>query len=164
MIASKLTFNSEMLEALNSPVMTPKKKAELRRKRVLDYVKKHEGEEIHIAVLIREAGYNPIFLEGDDSYKRGWALIDNMVRKQDILKEKGTTRGKAKYFIYHKAAPKIAKTKLPEISLETAKNIVEKPVDYERNVPRYEVFIDRAKKFAWDHNSDSLRDFIKTLQ
>jgi len=173
MIASKLTFNSEMLEALSSPMLTPKKKRDLRKRRVIDYIKAHEGEDIHIATLIREAGYNPRYIEGDDSYKNGWALIENMVKSKLIYREKGKVRGFARYRATRWARPLLPTTST--IASGTAKNIphdkpagikglvMEIPVDYERNIPKYEIFIDKAKKFAWDNNSDSLRDFIKTL-
>lgn len=179
MQASKVSLNAEMLEAMASPLLSEKKKKQLRKSRIITYIKsKPPGTPIAIDQLIYEAGYSRVFSTHSVSYKKGWGLVQQMVANKEIIREKiPGKRGQALYFIpgdaqlvrtvpkYEPPKPKaLIKLGQPN-TLDLPPKLKDKllqPRPEEINDP-YQEFILKAKKFAWDNNSDSLRAFIATL-
>lgn len=177
MEASRVILNKDMLDAMASPLLSEEKKTQLRTTRIIDYIKSQPpGTPIKIDELIYQAGYNRVYSE---SYKRGWTLVQRLIKNKTIIQEKIVgKRGQALYFIpggarlvgtvpkYEapKPLPKQAPQPLGGKAFSTEGRVVPMTApDYSKNIPSHQWVVDRAKKFAWDNNSDSLRAFIATL-
>ena len=85
MHASKLVLNQEMHRVLNSgPLMTYKRRRELKIQRVKDYIRKQPvGTKIQPKRLIYEAGYDL-----SRNYAAGWQFVDGLVRTGIITRER----------------------------------------------------------------------------
>lgn len=82
MEVSKVTFTDQTKNAIHSD-LTRKQKTELRRQKVIDYIRsKPSGHMISMNDLIDAAGYS------SENYKAGWQFVDTMVKAKKINKHR----------------------------------------------------------------------------
>lgn len=181
MDVSRVTLTNETRLAMeNNPLLKDgRAKSKFRKAKILEYIRsKPAGSHFGIGELITAGGYT------SKQYGTGWAFIQRMVKdkiiwieKTDKFKKLVTIPGDAKT-VAEATKPK-AESKKPE-----EKNVVnddlQKPdrehlgvyspnkptlkIEVPKKLYRVEDIRGRAKQFAWEHNSDSLRDFIATLR
>lgn len=174
MQASKVSFSQQTKAALNARPMSKAAKAKLRRERVKDYIRSQPvGTIIKQTDLATVAGY-------DQSQGHGWAFIARMVKTGHITKD--TSEGSHKPSWTVRGDAKVVKPKkgvvgkLEGVTVMPEVQIPELP--YPADMPRFHFETDKledfndmadgrtkqlAKEFAWQYNSDSLREFIKWL-
>jgi hypothetical protein len=82
MIANKVTFSQETIAKINStPYLTRKRKAELRKERIKEYIREQpSGTFISMSDLIAAGGYK------QTQYASAWAFIDRMIRTGEITR------------------------------------------------------------------------------
>lgn len=159
MEASKVTINPELL---NSPIMTRKRKLKLRRNLIFEYIRsKPAGTPIPTSALVNAAQYK--------SHGSGWQQIQTMKAKGLLIQEKipksnnsiWTIPGDAyvvkpaerPYGVDPEAKPAASTEGLPKGLVGEVQTLYS-----------VENIVQNAKQFAWERNSDSLRDFISSLQ
>lgn len=172
MQASKVTFAAETRMALNNPVLDRTKKRELRIKRLLEYIKTIPYEEkTKMSTLIAASGFN---VEDNVEYSRGWTFVRRL-NARGIIKLESIPGSSFKYVSVGQDGP-VEITKPKEEKPEEAK--VEETTEEDK--PKVAIFetmeyqvvdielvrtIEKlARHFSWETNSDSLRDFVKSLK
>lgn len=177
MEVSKLTLSEEMIKAMHNPGITQKHKRELREKLIIDYIRnKPSGTKITKAALCRAAQYN----DTPNEQAKGYHLISQMIKKSVIafIEPGKKTNNGVEWYIpgdakeTHVTIRPIAKSEVidsthkVEVDLkqddEDAKEST-KESEKELGMSRFE-FEYLAKLFAWEENSDSLREFVKWLK
>lgn len=152
MEVSKLSFTEETRLKLQNPTLTRKRRNELRTELIIDYIRnKPQGTPISIKELCSAARYP------SNKYKTGYGHIQKMIQRGLISQER-TGPGRRAKGIYTVIgdAKKIVQSTTP------TKPVIVKPKTIEPTNTQH--IVEAAKKFAWEHNSDSLRAFIATLQ
>jgi hypothetical protein len=144
MEASKVTLNSRMIEHLNNPIMNRKKKYKLRENAIIEYINsKPNGSLISMSELISTAHM---------SVQGGYTFINRMLKEKKIFREPARKRG-----MYTWSTKKDIKIINPP-----AIKLTDTEIDLPYDDPKEDIF-EKAKDFAWRHNSDSLRSFINEL-
>lgn len=170
MNAGKVTLSPEMLEHLSNPMLSNKKKRQLRINRVVDYVSQLNGRPAPIINLIYAAGYDAKI---EARYKSGWGFIRRMVSaKQITLRKDG---GDMYWGLGDNNSTELVELPAQETVQAAPAEPIETPKDA-RVVTgstatgpnpfydlRQSIYVE-AKEFAWEHNSDSLREFISWLR
>lgn len=161
MEVSKLTIQPGNFD-FYSPIMNKKKRSAIRTQRVIDYIKeKPSGFEFSNTDLMTAAGYDP-----RRQYQSGWTFIKGLIDKKVICKHNDSpvNKFKAPYSV-----PGESKTVSVITNTPKSDEIPQKP-DEVRELEKHvestftkEHIVYKAKQFAWERNSDSLRDFINTL-
>lgn len=170
MEASKVTISPQ---TLNGPIMTRKRKLKLRRSLILEYIRsKPAGTPISTSELIQAGQYK--------SYGSGWQQLQTMKKKGIIIQEQIPKSYKSIWIIPGDARVSKPATEDWKLSKNPPygipKEVTEKPQEFQTDaVPKgvvgtvqtlysVENIVQNAKQFAWERNSDSLRDFIASLQ
>lgn len=152
--------------------MTRKRKLKLRRQLILDYIRsKPAGTPISTSELIKAGQYK--------SHGSGWQQLQTMKKKGILIQEQIPKSYKSIWTIpadAHTIKPKdyILSDERP-YGVDSAVDSAQKPVEQTEPLPKgvvgtvqtlytVENIVQNAKQFAWERNSDSLRDFIASLQ
>lgn len=167
MEASRVTISPETLQtqrdSVNSIVGYRKRKTILKDESIKTLVRNTPaGKGLTASKLMSVAGYDPT---NTNSYQAGMQYILGAIRRGVIVRVDPSEKTfKKQYFVpddvhtVNKQRPRAKATdeeKKLEIPGETLAISTEVVVD---------VIVAKAKQFAWEHNSDSLREFIATLQ
>ena len=185
MEVSRVSFTQQTRQAMSNPNLSRKKKLKLRQQLVFEYIRsKPAGTPLTIIELARAGGWKP--------GAGGWNGINNMIKNKLLVKsdapgERGsiwtisadarvvnpgfakvTTNPETVNEVRNESGKPECRCSVfpftPHSHLTTDKvseNIrpdVKQPFVYTKGY-----FTDKAKQFAWEHNSDSLREFISTL-
>lgn len=143
MEVSQATITPKTLE-LNR--LNKTKKTNLRRKLVIEYIQsKPSGEIIRMAAFQREGQFS--------TTPNTNAFINRMLRDGIITRYKGD-----KPRTYYYAVTGAVRVKKPANQAEEAQG-AEKPATVSSN----HLLTDYAKQFAWERNSDSLREFVEYM-
>lgn len=154
MVANNVIITPETKARLAYKELSPVKKRELREEMIKERIRNTADGACTKQELVAAAGLNPDAHTSE--YSKGVGMINSMIK-----------RGIISYLPTHK----FRKT----WSVRTDVKVKNKPVDkavipekvvvalQERLVTRNEL-LDVAKDFAWQNNSDSLRDFITYVQ
>lgn len=171
MQASKLTLSPEMLEAINKPGLTRKQKTKLRVNAIKDFIRSQPvGTPLSVKEIVEAGGYQ--------SYGSGSVAVSKFIKKGFISRHKSSESYKSVWSIPGDA--NVVVPPLPKEDWHTPENVerkidelpeVETPIlgDAEdMELGRDMAFIIRVQKaamtFAWKDNSDSLREFVKSLK
>lgn len=186
MIASKVTFSRETQAALLNPALDFKKKRELRINRVKEFVREHPaGHKFRMMDLIAAAGYNP---DNPGNYASGFGFITALNKRGIINIEKTKQYGKEVTIPGDENIVKEGRQTIAEIRAEEAAKEA-KETETPVNEPDNSVELDKpevvtftrleyqvvdveevrrienlAREFSWNNDSDSLREFIKSLK
>lgn len=172
MYASKVSFSAQTKEMLTSPALSRMARAKLRRKRILEFIRETPNGEAHKYDLIAAAGFNP---DDDSSYGRGWAIVRSLEKKGIIFATDGSDpkdRHLKQWTISADVKTRVTnnngKMTVPKGDGKTTLKPADQtfpvvpttfaPPKLEPTVPT--TLEEQAKDFAWQMNSDSLRDFI----
>lgn len=175
MEASKVSFTASTRLRLKEPGLSVAKRRELKTESIKALIRsKPAGTPISWADLIYAAGY-PV-----KKKSAGYAFVKGLVAKKVIVRvDPLSTKYKQAYLV-----PEDAKTFQEEIKSYakditgssshspefTQRETVYNPETHrdERVIPSVETLsigiVQKAKQWAWDNNSDSLRAFIASLQ
>lgn len=170
MQASRVTISPKTLE-LNG--LSRKRKSQLRTESVKEFLRsKPAGTTVTISHLMSAAGYNP-----RTSYGVGWAFIGRLLRDKVIVCDDPLSKKFEKSYSIpgdtHTVKPANWKPS-DNPPYGVPKEATEKPQTFETEKPglvgtvqtlyTVENIVQNAKQFAWERNSDSLRDFIASMQ
>lgn len=163
MIASKLVITSETRAKLNNPVLTPAKKLELREQLIVEYIRKNLRP-ITKQELIVAGGYNASATS--QSYANGLNLITRMI-KRNVISHNNTKEFRKLWTVTEDVKVRPIAQKITELPAMIPKD--SKLSQYQLTLEpvqelKKESLIDMAKQWAWENNSDSLRDFIAFAQ
>lgn len=159
MIASKLVISPETREKLNNPVLSPMKKRQLREQFIIESIRKAVGGTRTKQELIVAAGFSHDATT--NSYAAGHTLINSMI-KRGLITHNDTKSFKKNWTV-------LADVKVTPSPKTVAKEVVGTPqstqVELKEKAPVSAVeLVQLAKDFAWENNTDSLRDFIAYAQ
>jgi translation initiation factor 2 alpha subunit (eIF-2alpha) len=151
MIPSKVTVSPETI-AKAEKKLTRKERATLKIDRLLDFVAtKENGHPFKLKELIESMGYDPA-----KQYGTAWAFLKSQAKKSKrFTLEEVTGEG---WSVYTRSA-KTVTVKKPVVVTETPEA---KKEDF-GDVIFIQQVREKAKDFAWQNNSDSLREFISSL-
>lgn len=159
MEASKVTLNQDMRNALNNPILDKKKKRELKIKRIKEYImSKPNGTKMSMKDLMYEAGYDV-----DRQYAVGWVFVNNLIKKRIIIAT-DIPKSMKKTFVVPGTTIKEPDNPVESSNTPEDDAMVVSDVSEKKNYKLIEVVEAKAKQFAWENNSDSLREFIKFLK
>lgn len=149
MEVSKLTISAE---TLNGPLMTKARKKKLREQIVMEYI---QSKPAGARIITDEFKNICRFKHNGQTHN----FINGMVKKGLINKDllDGSRGRRYSYSVRTTKSPR------PNTVVEKAITLgqeIEKHKAKEENMD----IVAKAKQFAWERNSDSLRDFIATLQ
>lgn len=182
MIASKVSFSQHTKELLNARPLSRTAKSKLRRQRIVEYIRELPFGECQRHELITAGGWN---ISDQSQYSSGWSFIKGLQNKNVIRMSDGTNPRNT----YVKKWEVVADTRVTKPADHTVTNdhgkmtypegdgeTTLKPVIGIRTdgalpprppMPMLEPVIsqpddllEQAKNFAWNTNSDSLREFI----
>lgn len=159
MNASRVIITQETRERLNNEALSPMKKRELREQMVIESIRKAVGGTRTKQELIAAAGYNPLGSTPD--YASGLQLITSMI-KRGLITHNATSTFKKNWTVIGDVKVKPIVTPTPEaVAQEIVAPTPELTVEEK---PKAQVnkgtLLNLAKEFAWEKNSDSLREFI----
>lgn len=153
MEVSKISFTEETRQKLQSPMLDRKKRQELRRRLALELIKsKPNGSEFSTREFTRAC-----FKEGSATTNT-LRFVKQMERDGLIAIE--AIPNSYKYIVMSRDATTIVAPKVPKV----------KPLWKDGEKPATEVvapaavfddIVELAKQFAWEENSNDLREFIK---
>ena len=160
MNVSKLTITQETREKLNNPALSPIRKRELREQMIIESIRKAVGGTRTKQELIAAAGFSPIGTSNE--YANGLALITSMV-KRGLITHNDTSSFKKNWTVLADVKTRPIIKPKPEV---IAKEVVQpEPELVVEERPKVQVnkgtLLNLAKEFAWEKNSDSLREFIE---
>lgn len=178
MQASKVTLSRETrAEIASNPLLHSRKaKSRFRAQKIIDYINsKPSGHKFGTVELISVAGYT------DDQYASGYAFVKRL-QKDGILWIEKNNKFKKGFVVCKNAdgsklnTVKVSEPKKHEIPEETVEKVSDEDKIVEEKAKQAEMCMisernesfrnevkSLAKDFAWDHNSDSLREFINKL-
>lgn len=163
MNASKVIITQETRDRLNNQALSPMKKRQLREQMIIESIRRAVGGTRTKQELIAAAGFNPVGTSND--YANGLALITSMVRR-GIITHNDTSAFKKNWTVLSDVKIKPAVTPTPEAIAQeiVAPKVENAPGIVVEEKPKVQVnkgtLINLAKEFAWEKNSDSLREFI----
>jgi hypothetical protein len=165
MQASKLSFFESTKFQLNSnPILKSKSaKSKLRRTRVIDFIKEYPvGSKFTKSDLIYAAGYT------QQQYGQGFAFIQRM-EKDGIIFIENTKKFKKEVNVLKDPRQDGRTTVIAPPATDEPVPTEDAPEDAEDEVMAKDIdFIIKIEKiartFAWKENSDSLREFVKSLK
>ena len=177
MEVSKISFSAQTKQLLDSGYMTPKRKKAMRKQRIKEFILSQPvGTKLSIVDIMTAGGYN------SKQTSSGYGFVYRMLRDKQVERAYKPAKHNEKT---PWTVPGTVTTIQPRQSLVTSPNIpktthenfisgtkdmwswseVKKPIIVKEptTIPGSEDFKEKAILFAWQHNSDSLRDFISTL-
>ncbi len=158
MEVSRVTFTRETKAMLTNPILNRTKRSRLRIQRLKEYVDSFpNGHEFRMKELIEACGYDHM------QNATGWQFINTAAKNKKFKLMPTNVRGKYNVFFGVEPSrvnqvPKPDVLKIPKPTPGSTFTINKSYDDVISEV------VEKARKFAWDHNSDSLREFIATLQ
>jgi hypothetical protein len=160
MIASKVSFSAHTKEMLNARPLSRTARAKLRRQRIVEYIRELPFGECKKADLITAGGWD---MSISSHYANGWSFIERMVKNNIIRMTEGSNPKNS----YIKKWEVVADTHIIKPRVETvqfrsepAPVAEETPVVEPADEPSTFSLLEEAKNFAWNTNSDSLREFV----
>lgn len=177
MIASKVSFSQHTKEMLNARPLSQKHKIKLRKQRILEFIRELPHGECQKADLIAAAGWD---ISVSNQYANGWAFVDRM-KKNKVIQMSDGSNPRNSYIKKWEVVADIHVTKPADIprveppkklplaggigvstpSVGTPLPILERVVVADE--PSGDL-LEQAKNFAWNTNSDSLREFVAWLK
>lgn len=143
MEASKISFTEKTQAQLQSPVISKKKKRDLRRAIMLEEIRRRPvGTMIRTRDLADAAGFT-----GGNS-QNTYAFLKRMERDNLITIEKVPKSDKKIYTVVADSRTVVPKVEKPA------------PEQHEIVTNKDKTLGEYAKEFAWKKNSDSLREFV----
>ena len=169
MIASKVSFSAHTREMLNARPLSRTHKSRLRQQRIVEYIRELPLGECKKSDLIAAAGWDMSVL---NQYANGWQLIESM-RKKNVIRMTDGSDPKNSYIKKWEVVADIHVTKPavePRKSFEEVTGVpiaptlpqLEPVIETPITVP--DDLLEQAKNFAWNTNSDSLREFLAWLK
>lgn len=178
MQASKVSFFSETKLALTNPILSKKKKRELRINRLKDYIRSQPvGTTFRMMDLMAAAGYDPA---NSGQYASGFGFLTALNKRGIIDIERTTSYQKLVTIPGDETTRKISD--LPEVTTpEKDEEVVATSQEEDKPSEQREIHFTRleyqvvdvetvrmienlAREFSWTHDSDSLREFIKSIK
>jgi hypothetical protein len=164
MIASKVSFSQHTKELLNARPLSRTAKNKLRRQRVIEYIREIPFGECRRADLITAGGWD---ISNESQYSSGWSFIKNLQKKNIIRMSDGTNPKNS----YIKKWEVVGDTRITKPATEqridfelktdaTSPDIKIEAVTLPEPATMPDDLLEQAKNFAWNTNSDSLREFI----
>lgn len=175
MEVSKISFSAQTKQLLDGGYMTPKRKKAMRKQRIKEFILSQPvGTKLSIVDIMTAGGYN------SKQTSSGYGFVYRMLRDKQVERAYKPAKHNEKT---PWTVPGTVTTIQPRQSLVTFKNIpktthenfisgsvdmwpeIKKPIIVKEptTISGSEDFKEKAILFAWQHNSDSLRDFISTL-
>lgn len=175
MEVSKISFSTQTKQLLDNGYMTPKRKKTMRKQRIKEFILSQPvGTKLSIVDIMTAGGYN------SKQTSSGYGFVYRMLRDKQIERAYKPAKHNEKT---PWTVPGTVTTIQPRQSLVTFKTIpktthenfisgsvdmwpeIKKPIIVKEPTitSGSEDFKEKAILFAWQHNSDSLRDFISTL-
>lgn len=159
MIASKVIITAETRARLDNPILTPAKRRSLREEMIKERIRSATGGAATKQELIAAAGLNPDARSTE--YAKGIATINSMV-KRGIISHDDSNRFRKIWTVMEDVHTRPLVTPTPE---ELASELVI-PKELKVELKEFEALtsvqlVDMAKEFAWQRNSDSLREFVE---
>jgi hypothetical protein len=155
MEASKLTINPDHLRFQPLPAA---KKTELRRKNILDLIRNTpNGTKLRLVDFQKAGAYK--------TTASAWGMVSTLLKHGTIVREREGLSG----YSYYVAADAVKK-QLKPAAAAPADQAAEQPKfsftttkvgEFEQAAQGY--INQLAKQYAWEYNSDSLREFVKWL-
>lgn len=185
MIASKVSFSQDTLAQLNARPLNRAEKSRLREKRVKEYIRQlPSGTLIPVSELIAAAGY----FGSEKAYRSGYQFIYGLKQRGTIVSSNNGTF-KQEWTIPEDAQiiNEVFPTSLLKQTVKTVK-VAPEEADLQEvleatgsgthtvpagvDTPTTKALtpqgnlsvVEMARHFAWEYNSDSLREFIRHLQ
>jgi len=166
MIASKVSFSQHTKELLNARPLSRTAKSKLRRQRIVEYIRELPLGECQRHELITAGGWN---ISDQSQYSSGWSFIKGLQNKNIIRMSDGTDPKNS----YVKKWEVVADTRVvkPAVShtvtndhgtmtFPATDGVVSLAPQLEPVIDTPDDLLEQAKNFAWNTNSDSLREFI----
>lgn len=182
MIASKVSFSQHTKELLNARPLSRTAKAKLRRQRVVEYIRELPFGECQKSDLITAAGWD---ISVQPQYANGWAFIERL-KKHKVIRMSEGTNPRNSHVKKWEVVGDVKVTKPAVEPRKTFEEIVNKPIfsaapveqriDFKLKTdatsPDIKIeemtvtddLLEQAKNFAWNTNSDSLREFLAWLK
>lgn len=182
MIASKVSFSQHTKELLNARPLSRTAKSKLRRQRIVEYIRELPFGECQRHELITAGGWN---ISDQSQYSSGWSFIKGLQNKNVIRMSDGTNPRNT----YVKKWEVVADTRVTKPADHTVTNDHGKmtypagdgettlgvrtdgalpprpPMPMlEPVITQPDDLLEQAKNFAWNTNSDSLREFVAWLK
>lgn len=172
---SKISFSTQTKQLLNNGYMTPKRKKAIRKQRIKEFILSQPvGTKLSIVDIMTAGGYN------SKQTSSGYGFVYRMLRDKQIeraykpakhnektpwtVPETVTTIQPRQSTVTFATIPKVTHENFVSSSIDMWPEL-KKPVIVKEPIETLssEDFKEKAILFAWQHNSDSLRDFISTL-
>ena len=138
-------------------MLSPTRKRELREEMIKDRIRNTVDGACTKQELVASAGLNPDARSNE--YAKGVAMINSMVKRR-IISFLPTTQ-------FRKTWSVVTDVKVTPSPKEMAASVMPKDIMVAlQEYPTVEKMklVDMAKEFAWQNNSDSLREFIQYVQ
>lgn len=183
MIASKVSFSTHTREMLNARPLSRTHKAKLRTQRIVEFIRELPYGECKKADLIMAGGWD---MNISSHYANGWSFIERMVKNKIIRMTDGTAPRNSyvkKWEVLadtHIIKPRVQTIEFPtepadhtvtndhgKMTWPAADGVVSLTPQLEPVIPQppfveepTDDLLEQAKNFAWNTNSDSLREFV----
>jgi hypothetical protein len=149
MEASRVIIGPDMEKSINDPRLSSSRKKELRIHHVINLINSRPvGTLFKKIELVRAAGFTT-----QNSRARGYLFIDSMI-ENGIINTNGEHKTKSSWYVID--------TDKHKEHLNPSTQIPDVKTKVEINVQQHIETL--AVDFAWNNNTDSLRDFIKYLK
>lgn len=166
MEVSKLSFTQHTRDLLNARPLSRTAKGKLRKQRIIEYIRELPFGECQKADLITAGGWD---ISNQPQYSSGWTFLKGLEKKKVIKMSDGTNPKNFNVKKWEVVAD--IKTIKPR---STFQEILDKPmfpdvpklepvIMPEKEVPSGDL-LEQAKNFAWNTNSDSLREFVAWIK
>jgi len=167
MDASKVTLSDKMKIAIQNPTLSRRKKAELKRELVKEYIRsKPSLTPISPSELMMAARYNP---KNKNEYSTGWSFVNNMVTRRHLTKEPIPKSDKSIWTIPGDSRTTVSKPKIENLPPQPSTRGEYMDVGFisHKLIPKNEIVssVEKyAKTFVWETGSFDLREFIRWLK
>lgn len=162
MNASKVIITQETRARLNNEALSPAKKRQLREQMIIESIRKAVGGTRTKQELIAAAGYSPD--AKSNSYAMGHTLVNSMIRR-GLITHNNTRAFRKNWTVLSEVTVTPQPKAVAEAIVEKKKEAVELVVEEKPKViVNKGTLLNLAKQFAWEKNSDSLREFIDYAQ
>jgi hypothetical protein len=145
MDATQVKLNGAMLDQMARPGISRTKRQKLREENIKAYIKSKSPNHLFtIADIIYAAGYT------HERYQTGYSYINRLIKQGKITK--------------------LSKARLSKFTVGGSivnKEVQEPSVVLDKDLREHEFVLKveaKAKQFAWNNDSDSLREFIRSLK
>lgn len=153
-------------ETMIKNTLSRKRKMELRQEAIVAFINsKPIGTRFRMRELIKAAGYDS---DSVSQYQSGFTFVDRLTKNGTLKREKVPKSTAHHYWVIQQPQPISFKgaEEVDTTSGEPQEPVVELPImEVPSDVTIKDVteLVSKAKQFAWDSNSDSLREFVGWL-